>query len=101
MRRWLVRVLSRSAIREAGKRHGEWRASLEAWYKVAKSADWKSFEDVRQTWSNVDKVGQYVIFDIAHNRCRLVTAIKYRWAMVYIRAIHSHAEYDRKDWEEQ
>jgi mRNA interferase HigB len=40
-----------------------------------------------------------VVFDISHNRCRLIATIKYRRGMVYIREILSHADYDEKEWQ--
>ena len=43
-------------------------------------------------------VGRFVVFDISHNRCRLIATIKYRRKMVYIRQIVSHPEYDEKEW---
>ena len=99
MRRWVVRIVSRKAIREATARHSEWGASLNAWYKIAKDADWKNFSDVRNSWKNSDVVGRFVVFDVSHNKCRLIATIKYEWRMVYIRRILSHAEYDREDWQ--
>jgi mRNA interferase HigB len=98
MRRLSVRVLSRKAITEATAQHSEWRASLNAWYTIARNADWRSFAEVRNSWRNSDVVGRFVVFDISHNRCRLIAAIKYKWRMVYIRRILSHAEYDEKEW---
>jgi mRNA interferase HigB len=44
-------------------------------------------------------VGGFVVFDVGHNKCRLIATIKYEWRMVYIRRILSHAEYDREDWQ--
>jgi len=93
-----MRVVSRKAIRDAVANHSEWRASLNAWFKIAKNADWKNFAEVRNSWRNSDIVGRFVVFDIGHNRCRLIGVIKYQWKMVYIRRILSHAEYDQKDW---
>lgn len=94
-----MRIVSRKAIREATARHGEWGASLNAWYKIARNADWKHFADVRNSWKNSDAVGRFVVFDIGHNRCRLIAVIHYKWRMVYIRRILSHAEYDGKEWQ--
>jgi mRNA interferase HigB len=94
-----MRVVSRKAIIEATASHSEWGASLNAWYKIAKNADWKNFADVRNSWKNSDVVGPFVVFDISHNRCRPIATIKYRWRMVYIRRILSHAEYDEKGWQ--
>jgi len=96
-----MRVVSRKAIRDAAAGHTEWSASLNAWYKIARNADWKSFADVRNSWKNSDAVGRFVVFDISHNRCRLIATIKYKWRMVYVRAILSHAEYDEKGWQKE
>ncbi len=100
MRRFLMRIVSRKAIKQACSDHGEWSASLNAWYKIAKNADWKSFTDVRNSWKNSDVVGNFVVFDISRNRCRLIATIKYKWRMIYIRRILSHTEYDEKGWQE-
>lgn len=98
MRILSVRIISRRAIKDASVKHGEWAASLNAWYKIAKAANWNSFEEVRSNWKNADKLGKFVVFDISHNECRLICTVKYDWKMVYIRGVLSHAEYDRKDW---
>lgn len=100
MRRFDVRIVSRKAIREATRAHAEWSASLNAWYKITKLADWRNFADVWNSWSNSDVVGRFVVFDIGHNRCRLIATIKYKWKMVSVRRILSHAEYDEKEWQE-
>jgi len=94
-----MRVVSRKALREAAAERREWSASLNSWYKIAKNADWKTFAEVRNSWRNSDVVGRFVVFDISHNRCRLIATIKYRWRMVYIRRILSHADYDEKEWQ--
>jgi mRNA interferase HigB len=99
MRRLGVRIVSRKAIREATEKHPEWGASLNAWYKITKNADWKSFADVRNSWENSDVVGPFVVFDISHNKCRLIATIKYKWRMVYVRDILTHAEYDNMEWQ--
>jgi mRNA interferase HigB len=87
-----MRIVSRKAIREATARHSEWGSSLNAWYKITKSADWKNFADVRNSWKNSNVAGPFVVFDISHNKCRLIATIKYKWKMVYVRNILSRAE---------
>jgi mRNA interferase HigB len=99
MRRFFMRIVSRKAIREAAAKHSEWSTSLHAWYKITKNADWKNFADVRSTWRNSDVAGRFVVFDISHNRCRLIATINYKWRMVYIRRILTRAEYDEKEWQ--
>jgi mRNA interferase HigB len=95
-----VRVLSRKKIRFASKEHPEWETSLLAWCKVAKSADWAHFLDVKQSWKNSGNVGTCVVFDISHNRCRLVAWINYKGKKVFIRYVLSHADYDKEKWKD-
>ena len=75
-----------------------WEASLKCWRKITKNADWKNFEDVKRSWKNVDKVGSCVVFDIQHNRCRLVARIFYKVHRVYILRIIGHPEYMLNRW---
>ena len=90
LRRFFVRIVSRKAIREATAEHSEWGASLNAWYKITRNADWKSFADVRNSWKNSDVVRRFVVFDISQNRW-LIATIKYKWRMVYIRQHPTHS----------
>ena len=53
---------------------------------------------MRNSWKRSDVVGRFVVFDISRNKCRLIATNKYRWKMVYIRHILTHAEYDEKEW---
>ncbi|PYT92472.1 MAG: hypothetical protein DMG36_14715 [Acidobacteria bacterium] len=60
----------------------------------------RNFAEVRNSWRKSDVVGPFVVFDISHNRYRLIATIKYGWTMVYIQRILSHADYDEKEWQE-
>jgi len=95
-----VRVISRKKIRNASAEHPEWEASLLTWYRAAKNAGWAYFPDVKQTWKNSDSVGTCVVFDISHNKCRLVAWINYRSKKVFIRHVPSHADYDKEKWKD-
>jgi mRNA interferase HigB len=98
-----VRVISRKKIKEASKEHPEWEASLAAWYQIVKDkqVNWANFVEVRQTFSNADKVGECVVFNIQYNKCRLVSWVKYKTKKVFIRAILTHSDYDREKWKDE
>jgi mRNA interferase HigB len=98
MRRSAVRIISRKRIREASTKHSEWEASLVAWYRITKSAAWRNFPDVKQGWRNVDSVGTCVVFDISHNKCRLIAYINYKTQKVFIFHILTHTEYGKGGW---
>jgi mRNA interferase HigB len=93
-----VRIISRKKIREASAIHPQWGASLASWYKIVKAAKWKHFPDVKQSWSNVDKVGTCVVFDICNNKCRLIAYVRYDYEKLFILHVLSHTEYDNEGW---
>jgi mRNA interferase HigB len=93
-----MRIVSRKAIREASRQHPEWTASLNAWFKITKNAAWANVSQLKNSLRNVDAIGKFVIFDISDNRCRLIATVKYRWKIVYVRFVLTHAEYERKEW---
>ena len=73
---------------------------VNSWYRVTPRADWGSFEEVRTVFPSMDHVGSKFVFNIAHNSPRLIAEINFKYQSVFVRAILSHAEYDRGGWEE-
>lgn len=94
----MVRIISKSAISEFAKAHPGSLESLLHWYGVAKRAEWRHLADVRTDFAHADSVDSFTVFNIAGNKYRLIALIKYRWQLVYIRHILTHAEYDKGKW---
>jgi mRNA interferase HigB len=65
---------------------------------MAKKAQWRSLAEVRQTYPHADLVGRYTVFNIKGNHYRLIAEINYRFQQILIRAILTHADYDRDKW---
>jgi mRNA interferase HigB len=38
------------------------------------------------------------VFNIGGNKPRLIVAMKYRWQVIYVRHVLTHAEYDKEKW---
>jgi mRNA interferase HigB len=93
-----MHVISRKTLREAETKHGDLVVPLAVWFKVAKSARWKNIQDVRKTYPFADPVGRYTVFNIKGNSYRLIAKIEYARSRIYIRAIQTHAEYDKGAW---
>ncbi len=88
----------------------EWRPDaevpLQAWYRVARCAEWNSIRDVRQTYPDADAVtadsgATMTVFNIGGNRYRLITSIWYEGQQVYIKMVLTHAEYSKERWKKQ
>ena len=93
-----MHVISRKKLKEAAAQHGNLEVALDVWFRVAKKADWKSLQEVRQIFPSADQVEGYTVFNIKGNACRLITRILYRYGRVYVRHVLTHAEYDKGDW---
>jgi mRNA interferase HigB len=93
-----MHVISRKKLKEAAMRHGELEGPLDAWFRIATKASWRSLADIRKTLATADAVGKWTIFNIKGNQYRLVAEINYAFRRIYIRHILTHAEYDLGGW---
>jgi len=99
-----LHIISRKKLSEAGTQHSTAITPLDSWYRIAKSARWRSLEDVRRTYRHADGVTVckrdqkriYTVFNIGD--FRLITEIFYDDWRVLIRHVLTHAEYDKEDW---
>jgi mRNA interferase HigB len=96
-----MRVIARRTLKEYGEREPEAAAALNAWYYEAKAATWTSPADIKEKFRSASILKKNrVVFNIAGNKYRLVVRIDYECAIVFIRFIGTHAEYDKIDAEE-
>ena len=93
-----MHVISRRKLKEAATRRGDLEGPLDAWFRIAKKAQWQNLADVRKTFSNADPVGKWTVSNIKGNQYRLITEINYVFGRIYIRHVLTHAEYDRGGW---
>src|SRR5262249_31829996 len=75
-----MRIIKPTRLREYWTRYPQTRPSLEQWLMRTKAATWASIADLRQTFPRADPVRvtsgrTVVVFNIAGNRYRLLTAI--------------------------
>jgi mRNA interferase HigB len=101
-----MRIIKTSMLKEFWLAHREAEASLRTWAQQAQAAEWPNFGQVRKTFPNADLVTvasgrPVVVFNIAHNRYRLIAAVHYNMRIVYTLMILTHKQYDRNAWKEQ
>ena len=95
-----MHVISYRRLRDFIEEHADADASLNAWYKMARRAKWQNFAEVQQRYLHADLVGRYTVFNISHNKYRLIARIVYRSQTIFIIAVLTHEEYDRDKWKE-
>ena len=101
-----MRVIKPGRIREYAEKHPDARAALERWLRITKAAEWSHLAELRATFPSADPVTvasgrKVVIFNIAGNAYRLITAIHYDRGKVFILRFLSHAEYDKGKWKDE
>ena len=93
-----MRVISRRKLLRFWRKHPQSESSLTGWYKIVSNQTFMSFADLRETFPTADLVNKFVVFNIAGNKYRLITAIHFNTKTVYLRHILTHAEYDKGRW---
>jgi mRNA interferase HigB len=93
-----MHVISRKALRLFWEKHPDSKTSLVRWYQVVDRTDFADFAALRSAFPGADKVGKFIVFNIAGNKYRLIAAVHFNRQKFYIRHVLTHAEYDRGAW---
>ncbi len=101
-----MRIIKTSMLKAFWEANPQAEASLRTWVRHVRAAEWRCFADVRKTIPSADAVtvasGRLVVvFDIAHNRYRLIAAVHYNTRIVYTLMILTHKDYGRDVWKDR
>ncbi|HEY3391681.1 MAG TPA: type II toxin-antitoxin system HigB family toxin [Lacipirellulaceae bacterium] len=102
----MKRVVSPKRIWEYAARYPSAKPSLEHWLATIRRGEWNNPAELKQSFNDVDRVtvesGRTVfVFNIEHNRHRLIAAIHFNTQAVYVLRIMTHKEYDRSRWKDE
>ncbi|AFZ23962.1 hypothetical protein Cylst_1690 [Cylindrospermum stagnale PCC 7417] len=93
-----MHIITASRLTKFWEKHPNSQTSLKIWLKNTSKAKWQNFVELRQTFPSADQVSNLTVFDIGHNKYRLITLVDYNFQKVFIRHVLTHAEYDKEDW---
>ncbi|MBD2514359.1 type II toxin-antitoxin system HigB family toxin [Nostoc sp. FACHB-973] len=68
------------------------------WYDRISKSSVENFAQLRQLFPSADVVKNFTVFNIGGNNYRLITYIDYQAQMIFIRAVLTHADYDKEEW---
>jgi len=95
-----MRIISIKTLKDYWQKEPAAKGELQAWYAEAKAAEWKTPADVKAKYRAASILrGGRAVFNICGNKYRLVVWINYKFAIVYIRFIGTHKEYNKIDVE--
>ena len=93
-----MKLISNRSLREFSLRHADAAVPLQDFRRLIERGEYRNFAALRTTFANVDKVGKRYVFNIGGNKFRLVAAIAYSVQVLWVKAVLTHAEYDKEDW---
>jgi|GEM_PF-220200 len=78
-----MRIISRKTLRDFWEEHADAEQPLKAWFHETKSADWKSFADIKARHRSADILpGNRVIFNLKGHTYRLIVCIHFNTRIV-------------------
>ncbi len=102
-----MRIIARRTLREfiearAGHRgQPALKAALDSWFAEVSKATWVSTADIKRLYATASIISaDRIVFDIKGNDYRLVVAVDFEKAIVWIKWIGTHKDYDRIDVKE-
>lgn len=91
-----MRVIAKKTLREFWKKHEDAEQPLKAWFDETSKANWYGPRDIKADYPSASFLAENrVVFNIKGNTYRLIVKINYKYEMVWIRFIGTHAEYDK------
>ena len=104
-------IVTRRHLEHAAFKYKDAAKELKAWAVIVDKVRWRNFEEVRASFPDADNARGYVIFNVRHNRYRLITHIHYAKddpargstrGHCYIRSFLTHAEYNNPtNWDKE
>jgi mRNA interferase HigB len=91
-----MRIIAKRTLKEFWELHNDSEEQLTDWYHIVSSSYWESPHQIKEVYPNADNVGNNrIVFNICHNKYRLIVVFRYKIQMAYIRFIGTHKEYDK------
>jgi len=104
-------IVTRRHLERAAAKYRDAEKELKAWAVIVDKVRWRSFAEVRASFPDADAAHGYVVFNVRHNRYRLITHIHYAKddpskgstrGHCYIRSFLTHAEYNNPaNWDKE
>ncbi len=93
-----MRVIAKRTLRDFWEKHADSEQQLKSWYNETEQADWKSPNDIKKDYPSASILeDNRMVFNIKGNNYRLIVRINYKYGIVWIRFVGTHAEYDKVD----
>ncbi len=93
-----MKLISNRVLREFAQVHADAETSLQAWRRLIEKGTYRNFAELRTAFTSADKVGDRMVFNIHGNKYRLVATVLFSVQQVFVKAVLTHADYDKGEW---
>ena len=93
-----MKLISNKALRDFVAVHPDAEQVLQDFRFLMEHGDFGNFAQLKATFASVDKVGDRFVFNMGGNKYRLVAAIAFQARLVWVKAVLTHAAYDKGEW---
>ena len=91
-----MKIYSKGTLRKFWEQNPDSKPSLETWYAIIEKMAFNTPGEISRFFKDADSLkNNRMIFDICHNKYRLVVKFEYQFQSAYIRFIGTHKEYDK------
>ena len=94
----MIRIFAKSTLKNFWIIYPDSEQYLKTWYDTAMSSNWKTPNEVKQTYVNASILkDNRIVFNIKGNSYGLVAKFNFGKQWIFIRFIGSHVEYNKID----
>jgi mRNA interferase HigB len=93
-----MRVVSKTTLKEFWEQYPDAQTGLLHWFNkiTDKNKQYTKASDITDDFQKADYVGDgRIVFNIAHNKYRLIVLFIFQTQICYVRFVGTHAEYDK------
>ncbi len=91
-------IISKKSLKVFWIKHPSAKEPLTQWYTYVKASTYSNLVEFKQDFPHADLFKQYIIFNIAGNKYRLITSIHFNVKRIYIRFVLTHSDYSKNNW---
>jgi mRNA interferase HigB len=85
-------------LRKFWEKHPDTEQHLKTWYETVMNSDWKTPNDVKQTFAHASILrNSRIVFNIKGSSYRLVIKFNFKRQLAFVRFIGTHLDYDKID----
>lgn len=93
-----MRIIAKKILREFWNVHQDCEQQLKSWYQETSKATWENHNELKIDYPSTSILSENkVCFNIKGNNYRLIVRLNYRYQMIWIRFIGTHAQYSKID----